>query len=49
MKLFKYTFEALGTTAAIAIALGAYWHILTLGMCAAIVYAMKHEEKTNKQ
>lgn len=49
MKMFKYTFEALGTTAAIAIALGAYWHIYTLGMCAVMVYALKHEEKTNKQ
>lgn len=49
MKLFKMTFAALGITAAIAIALGAYWHIYTLGMCAAMVYALKHEEKTNKQ
>ena len=49
MKLFKMTFAALGILAAIAIALGAYWHIYTLGMCAAMVHALKHEEKTNKQ
>lgn len=49
MKLFKMTFEVLGITAAVAIALGAYWHISTLGICAAMVYALKHEEKTNKQ
>ena len=49
MKLFKYTFEALGTTAAIAIALGAYWHIYTLGMCAAMVYTIRKEEKANNQ
>lgn len=49
MKLFKMTFAALGILAAIAIALGAYWHIYTLGMCAVMVYALKHEEKTNKQ
>jgi len=46
MKLFKYTFEALGTTAAIAIALGAYWHILTLGACALMVWSIKSEEKS---
>lgn len=46
MKLFKYTFEALGTTAAIAIAIGAYWHILTLGVCAMIVWSIKSEEKS---
>ena len=45
MKLFKMTFAALGILAAIAIALGAYWHIYTLGMCAAMVYAIRREER----
>jgi hypothetical protein len=45
MKLFKMTFAALGILAAIAIALGAYWHIYTLGMCAAMVYAIRKEKK----
>ena len=45
MKLFKMTFAALGIIAAIAIALGAYWHIYTLGMCAAMVYAIRKEER----
>jgi hypothetical protein len=49
MKNLKITFAVLGILAAIAIALGAYWHIYTLGTCAVMVYALKHEEKTNKQ
>ena len=44
MKILKMTFAALGILAAIAIALGAYWHIYTLGMCAVMVYSLKHEE-----
>ena len=48
MKLFEYVFEALGTTAAIAIALGAYWHIFTLGTCALMVWSLKEERKKNK-
>jgi hypothetical protein len=39
------TFAALGIIAAIAIALGAYWHIYTLGMCAVMVYAIRREER----
>lgn len=39
------TFKTLGILAAIAIALGAYWHIYTLGTCAAIVWSIKREEK----
>ena len=46
MKMFEYVFEALGTTAAIAIAIGAYWHILTLGACALMVWSIKSEEKS---
>lgn len=49
MKLFKMTFAALGILAAIAIALGAYWHIYTLGMCTVMVYAIRREEKANNQ
>ena len=45
MELFKMTFAALGIIAAIAIALGAYWHIYTLGMCVAMVYAIRKEKK----
>lgn len=45
MKLFKMTFAALGIIAAIAIALGAYWHIYTLGTCAVMVYAIRREER----
>ena len=45
MKLFKMTFAALGIIAAIAIAIGAYWHIYTLGTCAAMVYAIRREER----
>lgn len=47
MKLFKITFAILGIIAAVAIALGAYWHIYTLGACAAMVYALNKEEKAN--
>ena len=46
MKMFEYVFEALGTTAAIAIALGAYWHIFTLGACALMVWSIKSEGKS---
>ena len=49
MKFFKMTFAALGIIAAIAIALGAYWHIYTLGTCAAMVYAIRREEKATNQ
>ncbi len=49
MKAYKIIFKVFGIIAAVSIALGAYWHIYTLGMCAAMVYALKHEEKTNKQ
>ena len=49
MKVFKMTFAALGILAAIAIALGAYWHIYTLGICAAMVYTIRKEEKANNQ
>lgn len=45
MKLFKMTFASIGIFAAIAIALGAYWHIYTLGTCAAMVYAIRKEER----
>ena len=45
MKLFKMTFAALGILAAIAIALGAYWHIITLGICAAMVNALKTDKQ----
>ncbi len=45
MKLFKMTFAAFGILAAIAIALRAYWHIYTLGMCAVMVYAIRKEER----
>ena len=48
MKLFKMTFAALGILAAIAIALGAYWHIFTLGTCALMVWSLKEERKKNK-
>ena len=48
MKMFEYVFEALGTTAVIAIALGAYWHIFTLGACTLMVWSMKAERKKNK-
>lgn len=48
MKLFEYVFEALGTTAAIAIALGTYWHIFTIGTCALMVWSLKAERKKNK-
>lgn len=39
MKLYKMTFTALGILAAVAIALGAYWHIYTLGACWLMVWA----------
>lgn len=33
MKAYKFIFKAFGIIAAVAIALGAYWHIFTLGAC----------------
>jgi uncharacterized membrane protein YecN with MAPEG domain len=48
MKLFEYVFEALGITAVIAIALGAYWHIYALGICFIMVRSLKAERKKNK-
>ena len=44
MKLFKMIFTALGIIAAVAIALGAYWHIFTLGACWLLVWAANHTE-----
>lgn len=46
MKTFQFVFSALGIVAAVAIALGAYWHIFTLGACALMVYAIKSEQKS---
>lgn len=50
MKLFRIVLTAYGILAAIAIALGYYWHVYTLAICAALVYALKHEsnDKTSQ-
>lgn len=45
MKIYNFIFSALGIVAAVAIALGAYWHIFTLGACALMVYTIKSEQK----
>lgn len=50
MKAFKYIFMAFGVIAAVAIALGAYWHIYTLGASALMVWTIKkdiNQSKTN--
>ena len=47
-KLFYYIFAAFGIIAAVAIALGAYWHIYTAGACWLLVHVLKQELKTNK-
>ena len=49
MKIFKITFAALGILATVAIAAGAYWHIYTFATCAAMVYAIRKEEKATNQ
>ena len=46
MKIYNFIFSTLGIVAAVAIALGAYWHIFTLGACALMVYAAKSEQKS---
>jgi len=46
MKIYNFIFAALGIVAAVAVALGAYWHIYTLGACALMVYAIKSEQKS---
>lgn len=46
MKIYNFIFSALGIVAAVAVALGAYWHIYTLGVCALMVYAIKSEQKS---
>lgn len=44
MKAYKITFKVLGLIAAVAIALGAYWHIFTLGVCWLLVWAANKTE-----
>ena len=46
MEAFKIIFKVFGIIAAVAIALGAYWHIYTLGVCAMILWSIKSEEKS---
>ena len=46
MKIYNFIFAVLGIVAAVAVALGAYWHIYTLGACALMVYAIKSEQKS---
>lgn len=46
MKIYNFIFSVLGIIAAVAIALGAYWHIFTLGACALMVWSIKSEEKS---
>lgn len=45
MKACKIIFEAFGIIAAVAIALGAYWHIFTLGACWLLVRAANKNEQ----
>ena len=47
-KVFLYLFAAFGIVAAVAVALGAYWHIYTLGGCVLLVWCIKSEMKTDK-
>jgi len=44
MKAYKFIFKAFGIIAAVAIALGAYWHIFTLGACWLLVRAANKTE-----
>lgn len=44
MKFINYSFSALLILAAVAIAMGAYWHIYTLATCALILWANKKAE-----
>ncbi len=44
MKAYKIIFKAFGIIAAVAIALGAYWHIFTLGACWLLVRAANKTE-----
>lgn len=44
MKFLKITFAILAAVAAVGIAAGAYWHIYTLGACAALVATIKKNE-----
>ena len=39
MKAYKFIIKAFGIIAAVVIALGAYWHIFTLGACWLLVRA----------
>ena len=39
MKAYKFIFKVFGIIAAVAIALGAYWHIFTLVACWLLVLA----------
>lgn len=47
-KVILYLFAAFGFVAAVAIALGAYWHIYTAAACALMVWSIRNELKTNK-
>ena len=44
-KLFYHIFAAFGIIAAVAIALGAYWHLYTAAACWLLVYVLKNETK----
>ena len=44
MKAYKIIFKVFGIIAAVAIALGAYWHIFTLGACCLMVWAANNTE-----
>ena len=50
MEAFKIIFKVFGIIAAVAVALGAYWHIYTLGASALMVWTIKkdiNQSKTN--
>lgn len=49
MKTFKYIFVFFSILAAVAIAVGAYWHIYTLAACGFLAYALHQDEKADSK
>lgn len=44
-RVFGWIFTALGVTGIMAVAVGAYWHWFTVGMCALMAWCCFHEAR----
>jgi len=47
-KVYSYIFSAFCLVSAVVIAMGAYWHIYTLGVCALLVWSIKNDKRDSR-